>query len=139
MAFPEPPWTQAPSEVMAWGSSIRGRTRSTAPVRRPMRVKGYAIRLPVAEESRVVNRLSRLGLVPWREGSAHRSRMLPHVLHHATAVVFVGQARGTRIEVRLRKRSRLEVHVTFVPQIALRKAWRVVSRLGLRPDEGTWQ
>ncbi len=86
-----------------------------------------------------MGRLSRLGLGPRGEGSAHGSRLLPHVLHHAPAAVFLGQAVGTRIEVRLRKRSRLEVHVTFVPQIAFRKAWQVVSQLALRPDEGTWR
>ncbi len=138
MTFPEPPWTQAPSEVMAWGSSVGGRGPSRLSAHRRARVKGYAIHLPVSEESRILGRLSRSGLVPSRRGRIHVPRVLTRITHHAADEAFLGRMGGTRIELRIRKRSRLEVHMTFTPTIAFRKAWRMVSRLGLRPTEGTW-
>ncbi len=138
MAFPEPPWTQAPSEVIAWGSSIRGRMTSTAASHPPTRVKGYEARVPAAEEPRIRRRMSSLGLESSTARLAQGPHIVPRLAHRASAEVFVGRVGGTRIEVRLRKRNRLEVRVTFIPQIAFRKAWRIASRLGLRPEEGTW-
>ncbi len=136
MAFPEPPWTQAPSEVIAWGSSIRGRMTSTTPSHPPTRVKGYEARVPVAEEARLRRRMSSLGL--GSSNPVQASHLVPRLAHRAWAEVFVGRVGGTRIEVRLRKRNRLEVRVTFIPQTAFRRAWRIVTRLGLHPAEGTW-
>ncbi len=137
MAFPEPPWTQAPSEVIAWGSSIRGRMTSTASSHPPTRVKGYEARVPAAEEARIRRRMSSLGL--GSSNPVQAPHLVPRLAHRARAEVFVGRVGGTRIEIRLRKRNRLEVRVTFIPQTAFRKAWRIVSRLGLHPAEGTWR
>ncbi len=139
MTFPEPPWTQAPSEVMAWGSSIGGRSPSAFRVHRHARVKGYEVHLPTSEESRILGRMSRLGLGPTEASRVHLPRVVTRLAHHAAAETFLGRMNGVRIEVRLRKRSRLEVRLTFMPTIAFRKAWRIVSRLGLHPTEGTWR
>lgn len=111
---------------------------STAPPHRPTRVKGYETQVPAAEETRLRRHMSRLGLGSSKEGPVPAPHLVPRLAHRAPAEVFVGRVGGTRIAVRLRKRNRLEVRVTFIPQIAFRKAWRIAARLGLRPAEGTW-
>jgi hypothetical protein len=137
MAFPEPPWTQAPSEVLAWMSSTGGRSRRES-LRRPTRVKTFDGRLPISEEKHLLARMARMGLGQTKNGGVHLPHLVTRLVHRAPPVVFLGRFGGTRVHVRVRKGSRLEVGVTFTPQIRFRKAWRLVSELGLRPGDGIW-
>ncbi len=138
MTFPEPPWTQAPSEVMAWGSSVGGRIPAVPRAHRPSRVKGYEVHVSASEEGRILGRMSRLGLGELERGHVHLPRLVTRLAHHAPANAFLGRMSGVRIEVLLRKRSRLEVRMRFTPATTFRKAWRIVLRLGLHPAEGAW-
>lgn len=138
VALPEPPWTQAPSEVMAWGASTGGRPHPESRAPRPSRVKGFDSHVPAAEEERLLAHMARLGFAPTRGRPPSLPRWIPHLLHHATPQVFLGTISGTHLQIRLRKAARVEVRVTFTPKASFRKAWRLVARLGLDTSEGTW-
>ena len=138
MTFPQPPWTQAPAEVMAWRSSVGGHRAPPLGPHHATHVRGFEVELPAALEPRLLARLSRVGLSPRTEARAHVPHLITRLAHHAPAEVFAGKAGGARVEVRLRKRARVEVHVAFVPPLAFRKASRFVAQLGLRTSEGAW-
>lgn len=138
MSLPQPPWTQAPSEVIAWRSSTGGGGREPLPPHRPARVRGYETRLPASDEPRLLARIERLGLNPVRVGRVHLPHLIPRLAHHGTPEIFVGRVRGLRLRVRLQKGRGIQVRMTFMPQTSFGRAWRLVSRLGLHPTEGTW-
>ncbi len=138
MAFPEPPWTQAPSEVMTWGASVGARRLSPMGAHRTTHVKGFEVEVPAAEESRLLTRLARLGLGQLRDHGTHLPHLITRLAHHAPPAIFGGRTGGSRVEVRLRKRARVEVHLEFVPPLVFRKASRFIDQLGLPESEGTW-
>ncbi len=138
MAFPQPPWTQAPSEVMTWGASVGGRRSSPVGPHRATHVKGFEVELPAASESRLLARLARLGLGHFRDGRTHLPHLITRLAHHAPPEIFGGRTGGSRVEIRLRKRARVEVHLEFVPPLVFRKASRFIDQLGLPESEGTW-
>ena len=138
MAFPQPPWTQAPSEVLAWRSSLGIRRPPPLGPHRATHVRGFEDQLPAAQEPRLLARLSRLGFGHMRDGRAHLPHLLTRLAHHAPPEVFVGKVGGSRVEVRLRKGARIEVRVGFVPPLVFRKATRFVDQLRLPEAEGSW-
>ncbi len=138
MTFPEPPWSQAPSEVMAWGASVGGRRAAPLGPHRATHVRGFEVELPVAQEPRLLARLSRLGLGQLRDGHTHLPHLITRLAHHAPSEVFAGKVGGVRVEVRLRKGAHVEVHVGFVPPLVFRKAARFIDQLGLPESEGEW-
>lgn len=137
-SLPEPPWTQAPSEVLAWGAATGNRREARVRPHPATRVKSYAAHLPVAEEARLLGHLARLRIGHVRDGRVHLPHLVTRLGHHAPSESFVGRVGGMRIEVRVRKKNRIEVHVRFVPKTTFRRAWRIVTRMGLHPNEGTW-
>ncbi len=139
MTLPEPPWTQAPSEVLAWGASgAGGRGRGVPRVHYPVHVTGFEARLPVSEEARILAHLARLGIGRIQEGGAHVPAFVARLVHRAAPERFRGRVGGTRIDVRLHKRSRIEVRVGFTPPASFRRASRLLRNLGLDPSRGTW-
>lgn len=139
MTFPEPPWTQAPSEVMSWGASVGRRRAPPLGPHATSHVKGFDVEVPAAQEPRLLSRLARLRLGHVRDGRLSVPHVILRLAHRAPPEVFVGRAEGVRVQVRLRKSARLEVQVGFVPRLALRKASRLIGRLGLPESEGTWR
>lgn len=136
--FPDPPWTQAPSEVMAWGASVGGRYPRAPRFHRPTRVRGYAIDIPASQKPRLLARMRRLGFEAAGGGSPRLYGLANRLAHHAAPEEFEGRFGSGRIGIRLRKGTRIEVRASFTPQMMFRRAWRVISRLGLDPARGTW-
>ncbi len=137
MTFPEPPWTQAPSEVLAWRTSVGGRRRALRP-HRPTRVAEFEGSLSIPGEARLLSRMTRLGLRPVGPGRIHLPHLVLRLAHPARPEVFAGRLQGTRVQVRLRKGRQLEARVSFMPPIRFRKAWRLIADLGLHPRDGVW-
>ncbi len=138
LAFPQPPWTQAPSEVMAWGATTGGRRGPVMGPHRATHVKGFEVELPAAQESRLLARLARLGLGQLRDGRVHIPHLITRLAHRAPPEIFAGRFGGARVEVRLRKGAHIEVRVGFVPPLVFRKASRFIGQLGLPESEGSW-
>ena len=136
--FPEPPWTQAPSEVMAWRSSLGGRRPPPLGPHRATHVKGFEVELPAAQEPPLLARLSRFGLGQLRDGRAYLPHLITRLAHHAPPEVFAGKVGGSHVEVQLRKGAHVEVRVGFVPPLVFRKASRFIDQLGLSESEGSW-
>ncbi len=138
MTFPEPPWTQAPSEVLAWGASTGRRRGEPFRPHRPARVKGFETRLSTAAKSKFFAHLARLGLVPSGERPESLSDALARLAHRPADTYYGGRVGGTRVQVRVRTRDRVEVRVAFTPHVSFRRAWRIVSRMELPTAEGAW-
>jgi hypothetical protein len=82
--------------------------------------------------------MTRLGFGHVQGGRIHLPHQITRLAHRAAPEFFLRQTGGIRVRILLRKRSRIEIRVTFTPQVSLRKAWRLVSQLGLHPSEGSW-
>ena len=105
--------------------------------RRQVLVKDFACECPASAEGKLLHRLSELGFEP-----AEKARRLPPFLtrlrHSKEPASFGGRLGTTKVRIRLRKRTGLELHITFTPRVSQRRASKLISRLGLHHFEGTW-
>ena len=104
----------------------------------PTRVKGFEGPLAASAEARLVRRMARFGIQPAAEGFEHLPHVLARLVHPAPREVFVGKVGSTRVLIRLRKGARTGLRITFTPQVNFRRAWRLLSQLGVEPSEGSW-
>jgi hypothetical protein len=105
---------------------------------RPKRVKTFVARLPASAEARLIGRMARLGIEPAAGGFEHLPHVLVRFVHHAPREVFVGKVGATRVLIRIRKGANARLRISFTPQVNFRRAWRLLSRLGVNPSEGSW-
>ncbi len=136
-SLPEPPWTQAPSEVSAWLSSTGTRRKARPSGARPRRLRGFKARFPVKAETRLFKRMSRMGLTEAPRPPAV-VLTLEHLAHRGALRVLEGRVHGTQLRVEVHKRAQLELRVAFTPRLSLRRASKLLARLGIASTDGTW-
>lgn len=138
-SLPEPPWSQAPSEVTAWLSSTGGRRSARArPPPRQLRVRGFVARCSSSEERRLLRRLVRYHFERASGEAEPLSRALDRLVHLPPAETFRGTVAGTRILVRLREGTEHRVRIGFTPRLTERNASKILARLGIDALEGSW-
>jgi hypothetical protein len=118
-------------------ASTAGPRRRRSASRRQARVKGFVGRCPMSEEKRLLRRLAGIGFEP-TESTSRFPALLAHLPHSAASRSFLKIVGGTQVHIRLRKNRGLELRVAFVPRLSFRRAFKLLSRIGLRGLEGTW-
>jgi len=119
-------------------ASTAGPRTPRDPRSRPqVRVKGFIGRCPTSAEGTLLRRLAGLGFERI-EGAQHSFRGRDRFPHSKERDAFLGQLGETQVHIRLRKGASMELRVTFAPRASLRRASKLIYRLGLRGLEGRW-
>ena len=118
-------------------ASTAGPRRGGSSSRRQVRVKGFVGECPMSAEPRLVRRLAALGFEP-AERPFRFPGLFAHLPRAADTRSFRGNLAGTQVHLHLREDTVLEMRVAFVPRLSFRRAFKFISRLGVRGLEGTW-
>ena len=135
--LPQPPWSQAPVEVVNWLASVGGPRQERLTTRTP-RARGFVAQLPSTSRNRVLRRLARAGFQPVPVRRPRVREAITDSVPVGMALPYVGESRTAKAKVQLRRTGIIEIRVSFMVRMSLRQASRLASKLGLIPLTVRW-
>jgi len=91
-----------------------------------------------SEERRLLHRLARYRFEQAREEAGPFVRAVDRLGHTPPSETFRGTVSGSRVLVRLRQGAENRVRIRFTPRLTERRASKILSRLGIDPEKGSW-